>query len=377
MVMKKNVFKKQAFEDPFSKKKLQKVFEPIPVISNDPQIQKLFEQLINSENPLLAIQAVYSLGELGSDGALDALLKGLVLPDSEVKLIILDTLSKAEFFNEKIVGPVSALLSDEDTEVILQAIELLGTSKSKDAVPSLINLLNDEMAEICYKSMEALAAIGDLDAVKPLERFLESKKWEDRYYAVDALGMLGDPNSVEKIAETLQDSNPKVREMAALSVGLYNSPLIIDKLMRLLNDSKPEVQAAAIYTLGEMRVQAAVPTMLILLDTDLIDIILVIIEALTKIRDPTSIPALIDLLDFPALDVVKTAQQALDVFESAHLIEPFIHAILYDEKVLYLLHRLDQVSIDKIQSMKLPTWAETFLNELKLIEKEKNLNQTH
>ena len=101
------------------------------------------------------------------------------MPDAEVKLAILDMLSQAQYFDEKIVQPVSQLLTDDDPEVRSQAIELLGSTKNKNAVPALIGILSDTNKDIRLSAIDALGAIGDNQAVPVLIESLQSKTWED------------------------------------------------------------------------------------------------------------------------------------------------------------------------------------------------------
>lgn len=334
-----------------------------PESSND--ISKLKKQLLDAINPLSAIQAVYELAKIGSDTALESLLSGFSNPDTDVKLAILDTLSQAEFFNEKVVDSVLKLLDDNDLEIKTHAVEILGMYKSKNAVPILIKLLNNKNKELRLCIIDALASIGDTRAVDAIQPFAKSKKWEERYHAVDALGMLGDPRSVDVLCEALNDPNPKVREITALSVTIYNSPKIIGFLLDLLHDSKPQVQAAAAYTLGEMKNLEAVPLLVEFLTSDIVDLVVIACEALGKIHDIHCLHDLIALLDHPASEVQSAAAQALDFFDSSEIIEPFIQLILNDNKTQYLKNRLKKMPDDKFKQIKISSWLDNFLQELR------------
>ncbi|MHA1561642.1 MAG: HEAT repeat domain-containing protein [Promethearchaeota archaeon] len=136
-------------------------------------VEILFEKLMGSDNPLEQIQAAYALSNHPSKKmALNSLIKGLVIPDADVKLTILDILLQPDFFGEEIVLPISNLLKDEDSEVKKHAAEILGTTKDKRIVASLINTLNDENSEVRHTVMAALANIGDISALSALESII-------------------------------------------------------------------------------------------------------------------------------------------------------------------------------------------------------------
>jgi HEAT repeat protein len=344
------------------------------------KIQPIFESLIGGDNPLEQIQAAYELGNLaGEEGVQDALIQGLIIPNSEVKLTILDILCQPDFFSPEIVAPIGALIDDSDSEVRAHAVELLGTTKEKSAVIHLVRALNDKNPTVRYNSMASLANIGDTDACAPLSKCLKSENWEDRYNAVDAMGMLANKDYTKQLAEILKDPEPKVRENAALSVVFYNYPPIEDGLLDLLEDPHPEVIAAAVYTLGQFKSKKAVKPIIELLKSDIDDLTIGICETLSRIKDPAAIPALINVLDHPLQEISIAAKEALDVFQNIELFEPMIDAIMNDRKIVYVRHRLkdytdQKIDRDMLKELKLPIWVEELLRELIIIESESKSN---
>ncbi|UYP44909.1 hypothetical protein NEF87_001194 [Candidatus Lokiarchaeum ossiferum] len=347
-----------------------------------PKIQPIYEKLIGCDNPIEQIQAVYELGNLSSEeDALEAILRGLLLPDSDIKLAILDILMQPEFFGEAIVQPIIDLLGDEDMEVRKQAIEILGMTKDNRAVPPLISSLHDKEPDVRYCAMASLANIGDKNASSHLESCIDSDNWQDRYYAIDSIGMIANPAAAGSFLKAFNDENPKVRENAALSAGFYDRhPEVKAKLIELLDDEELEVQGAAAFMLGEYKCKDAVPQLCDFLKTDTEDLILIAIESLSKIRDPTSISALIGMLDHGAPEISIAAQEALDVFRNIVIIEPLVDALKHDVIVRYIEHRLrkfpEQPGKKKnpersLSSLKLPMWLEMLLHEI-LINGQEN-----
>ncbi len=337
-------------------------------------VEILFKKLMGSDNPLEQIQAAYALSNHPSKKrALNSLIKGLVIPDADVKLTILDILLEPDFFGEKIVLPVSNLLNDEDSEVKKHAAEILGTTKDKRVVASLIHTLSDENPEVRHTIMSALSNIGDKSASSALESFMKSENWEDRFYAIDAIGMLAKKSSIPIFLQAFSDPNPKVRENAVLSVGHYNYHQIVERLLSLLEDDAIEVQAAAAYILGDFECKSAVKPLIDFCKSNSKDLVLVSLESLSKIKDPESIPAIIKVLNHPALEVSAAAQETLDVFDNSVLVEPLVDAMKKDVIIEYLQHRIQKFPSPKgkrfnirryIRGLQLPIWMESLLDEI-------------
>ena len=127
-------------------------------------IAPLFQKLINSEEPVERIQTAYKLAaSKNQDQALEALIRGLVIPDPDLKMTILDIFLQPEFLGPKVIPPLMVLLKDDNSEVREQAASILGTLKATDAIDSLLSSLHNENEDsrVKYTIMAALANIGE------------------------------------------------------------------------------------------------------------------------------------------------------------------------------------------------------------------------
>ncbi|MHA1647999.1 MAG: HEAT repeat domain-containing protein, partial [Promethearchaeota archaeon] len=145
------------------------------------EIQPIFEKLVGIDDPIIQIQAVYDLTKSeDKEGALTALLYGLVVADVDVKLAILDVLSQPDFLVPRIIKPLQNLLDEEDFDIRQQVVEILGMTKDSEALEPLEQALNDNDGEIRHVAMSSLANIGDNRALEDLYRFQQAEDWEDR-----------------------------------------------------------------------------------------------------------------------------------------------------------------------------------------------------
>jgi HEAT repeat protein len=339
-----------------------------------PSIQKIFQKLVGSSDPLEQIQAAYKLSQSDNkEEALEALKRGLILEDPDLKLAILDIFLQPEFLDGEIIEPLKNLLKDNSSEVRMQAAEMLGTLKDEVAIDSLVANLNDEDPQVRYTIMAALASIGNPSIAKDIEPFLQSKIWQDRFNAVDAIGMLANLDSIHVLIGALNDPHPNVRENAAIHVGHFNFSPIQETLLILLDDDVLAVQAAATYTLGEFAYKDACLPLLDFLKSDSHDLILVTIEALSKIQDERSIPGLVEMLYHNTKAISLAAQEALDVFPNMSLLEPLINALKEDVILRYIEHRLKIYPEEKngqkrtktlLMKHQVPMWLEMLLYEV-------------
>jgi HEAT repeat protein len=99
------------------------------------------------------------------------------------------------------------------------AAEVLGYSRDKRAVPSLMAALQDDHASVRKAAAEALGQLRDLRAVDSLVAALQDEYREVREGAAWALGWLGDARAVEPLRGTLADRQA-VSEVAVALIRL-------------------------------------------------------------------------------------------------------------------------------------------------------------
>lgn len=157
-----------------------------------------FIEMFSSEDPINRLMAVYALGKLDSDGNLDIIKMALEdeVPDirkialeslnicsmdtqdleiivsrlndenRDVRLTVIELMGKC--YNEKVVGYIIQALDDDDDWVQVRAAEALGDKKEKAALSKLISLLDAPNKLVVFKVIEALGNIGGTLAFQAL-----------------------------------------------------------------------------------------------------------------------------------------------------------------------------------------------------------------
>jgi HEAT repeat protein len=105
-----------------------------------------------------------------------------------------------ELGSEAAVEPLLRLLAASDPQVRVSAARALGKIGSEEALPRLRELaVDDEDATARMWAIGALADIGDPDGVELILPMLLDRSWRVRYTAALALGELGDPRAAEPL----------------------------------------------------------------------------------------------------------------------------------------------------------------------------------
>ncbi len=178
--------------------------------------RKLKTVLEESDNQFAKIHAIWGIGQIAAN-----------------------SLSKAE--------PLVGLLSNEDPEIIVQTLKVLGDIKYKEAASKYIPLLKHENDRVKFFAAQALGRTRHEAAIQPLLNMLETNADTDvylRHAAVLALSRIG---KVEPITALANNPNRSLRIGAVLvlrrlqneNVALFlkdTDEYIVTEAARAIND---------------------------------------------------------------------------------------------------------------------------------------------
>jgi HEAT repeat protein len=191
----------------------------------------------------LSLEAAQALGRIGTQEAVDGLLKGLKHEDSHVREISATVLGSIDNDRAK-AALISSVENDSSDEVRAKAVEALGDVDNEQAMQVLFSALKDESIIVRTNAVKALGRICNPDAVAPIIELLKEefadKLWEkymkagqiSKAYrmkqaclaAAVVLGELRDPAAVPALVEALKDEWGEVRKAAGTAlVSIYRS----------------------------------------------------------------------------------------------------------------------------------------------------------
>lgn len=244
-------------------------------------------QGMQHSDPLVRRTSAEILGNLEQPRAQDALVNALDDAESEVKVVALQSLARAEVSSAML--EVASRLNDPVAEVRAQAIETLcsltkypgglktylepmlrdsdGLVRSRAAVGLLQFGMNTEARDMLRSmsmlgeqedrihAIQAMAEWGDLEALSLIENELNDRHAPSpvRRAAAIALGMCG-THATDTLLETLSDDDPSVREGAVLGLARLG-PQTLDGILTKLSD--PASEDGALQALSRLTVTQA------------------------------------------------------------------------------------------------------------------------
>ena len=183
---------------------------------------------LSSENNDLKNMAVNSLGLIGDESALSALMERFreIIDDKEDISARIIKNSLISFGSHA----VPYLLRDLESSLwrvrsrVLDILCEIGDPSLKEV---FLKALTDLEPDVRAKGARGLGIIKDADGtIIPLARLYEDDVWVVRYHCVKALGLIGDESSVVLFKRAITDSNWQVRRVAAEALGAFGVPAI-------------------------------------------------------------------------------------------------------------------------------------------------------
>lgn len=217
----------------------------------------------------VCIDAATTLGKLGGDGTIDALLESLEKdPDGEIKSAIARALG--ELGDPKAIPGLIRVMEhrDEGIEIIedgwdiwwdvqLAAVQSLGKLQATEAVPNLVALLHsDEGEDIEADILRTLAQIDSPESIAALEEILKSSDPRKQRRAAIALGNSHSAEALRILGRALQSPHAEVRSHTIQSLETLDAKRYLPAIMLLIKDPSEEVRRSAIHAttlLGEMK----------------------------------------------------------------------------------------------------------------------------
>ncbi len=160
--------------------------------------KKIIDALLESHNDkdrYVRRKIIHALGDIGSIKAIPILIDSLIDKDDGVKWESAYALSKMGLDNGLDILTQSINISDK----FIKSIWGLGNIGSEKAVDALIKALDHQNSDVRSRAAYALGKIGSEKAVDALIKALDDEDSSVRWSAADALGKIGVPDVLERI----------------------------------------------------------------------------------------------------------------------------------------------------------------------------------
>lgn len=205
--------------------------EALTVFGGAEVVSGLIASLAASDNAGKRNSAIEALVQIGA-AAVDAMLRALDTPDTDVRKFLVDTLG--EIRDARAVPALIRALQDADQNICVAAAESLGKIGDRGAVEPLIACLKrTARGWLDYAAAEALGEIGDERALGPLLAALGRSSLREP--VLEALGKIGNTKTLEPLLAGLSDALRIIREVSVVALlALYRKcpPADRDEMIR-------------------------------------------------------------------------------------------------------------------------------------------------
>ena len=186
-------------------------------------------------------------------------------------------------------------LKEGDNHDKEKAIEQLTSFPDKKAVESVIPLLKEKDTQVRMAAWEILKRIGssNIDAVVAL---LDDENEDIRIYAVEILGGLKNSSTIPDIIRKTREENPNVRNIACMALGGFQGDeRAVGALLDALKDDE-WIAFSAIESLGKIGHKEAILPLLNMFKNGGEEISLASCEVLINLHDEAVLDEMLDLL---------------------------------------------------------------------------------
>lgn len=182
----------------------------------DPSLVEKFQQMFSSPAPAKRAMAILGLGNLGCDSHLDLISTALEDESTAVRKAGLEASISLCGLTEETFALISKRLQDEDREVRLSLITLLGDCACSlvNVVPILKMALNDSDDWVRVRAVEALAGLRIKEAVPDLINLLNEQNTLISIKVIEALGQIGGQAAFQSLLNLLNANDPELTSIA-------------------------------------------------------------------------------------------------------------------------------------------------------------------
>lgn len=169
-----------------------------------------FRGMVADPEPLNRLMAVYALGNMGAEEAREDLEHALEDEVPDIRKVALEALASSCAEDEESMSLVVNRLSDENKDVRLAVVELLGRCPFDHVAPHIVQALADEDDWVKIRAVEALGERRVESAVPELMPLIENDNTLVALKAVEALGAIGGQTAFRALLEVANGENPEL-----------------------------------------------------------------------------------------------------------------------------------------------------------------------
>ncbi|KAB1440365.1 HEAT repeat domain-containing protein [Pseudodesulfovibrio senegalensis] len=173
---------------------------------NGSEVRERFVAMASSQEPIQRLMAVYALGKIGEPENIVQLEMALEDELPDIRKVAVEAIAQLCEGTCGWAPHVLGRLEDENKDVRLTAVEILGNCYEKEYLPHLLKALKDDDDWVQIRAIDALGTQREEEAVPELLELLESSNRFVVMKVIEALGRIGGTVAFRSLLE-ISDSD--------------------------------------------------------------------------------------------------------------------------------------------------------------------------
>lgn len=186
---------------------------------HSPMLNERFRERAKSEDAMQRMMAVYALGRYSATENIAEISDALEDPDSAVRRVAVEAFVNMGGGAERYLPRLLPRLFDEDKDVRLALVDLLGQIGTSSVMPHLVTALRDENEWVRIRAIEALGVNRNAEAVPTLANMLVDATPMTGFRIIEALGRIGGNLAFSVLLSLTDNDDPEIQHAAADAVA--------------------------------------------------------------------------------------------------------------------------------------------------------------
>lgn len=186
---------------------------------HSPGLNARFRERAHSDEPMQRMMSIYALGRYGVQENLAEISMALEDPDASVRRVAVEAFTNMGAGAERYLPRLVPRLFDEDKDVRLAVVDLLGQIGTPAVMPHLLTALRDENEWVRIRAIEALGVNRNFEAVQTLSDMLENASPMISLRIIEALGRIGGNVAFSVLLGMTDHEDPEIQQAAAEAVA--------------------------------------------------------------------------------------------------------------------------------------------------------------
>lgn len=186
---------------------------------HSPMLNERFKARAHSEDVMQRMMAVYALGRYSVTENIAEITDALEDADPAIRRVAVEAFLNMGAAAERYLPRLLPRLFDEDKDVRLALVDLLGQIGTSAVMPHLVTALRDENDWVRIRAIEALGVNKNHEAVPTLAEMLENAEPMVVFRIIEALGRIGGNVAFGVLLSMTDHEDPEIQHAAADAVA--------------------------------------------------------------------------------------------------------------------------------------------------------------